>query len=436
MNSSLKTSLSYVTRGGVATSAMDTLALGPHLTAYAKLLGAGNIAFGVLNSIPYIGNLMHLVAAWLLTRGFSARTVSIASTLISRPFYFMIALLAFWPTMPGALELLVVFLGCSYLTGCISGGCWLPWMKALVPGRIMGRFFANRFKFMQIAKILCSLAAWRLLKSVEEKCPDYAIYAYAGLFFLSFLIGLYGAYTFVRVEDKPVSIATDMPFARQILLTFKNEPFRLLLLSLSTINFGFAFILPFVTVFALNQMHVPVSSMMLLTLVSQLAYVFVIKKLGKIGDKTGTCSVLVIALLLMMGVLLGLIALNTFRCSGWLLLFWMYVLHIVLGCATAGYNLGLNNASLLYVPNDLATIYLSVNSVFKSAAGAVGSVVAGFVLSLCVRADGVVAEGAGQPIGWNLFFVISILLSATGLLLLKYLRRRHAGVAPSDGGIK
>lgn len=60
-NKALRKSLNNVFYGGVATSAMDTLATGPFLIAYALLFGAGNLAIGFLGSIGFVGNLMHLL---------------------------------------------------------------------------------------------------------------------------------------------------------------------------------------------------------------------------------------------------------------------------------------------------------------------------------------------------------------------------------------
>ena len=424
MDAGLRKSLSYVVRGGVATSAMDTLAVGPTLTAYAKLLGAGNITFGILGAVPYIGNLIHLWAAALMTRGHSARKLSILSALLSRPFYLFVALLAFWPHASGTLGLLVLFLMCSYLIGCISGGCWLPWMKVLVPERIMGCFFAYRFRCMQIVKVICSLGAAWLLRFVKENYPDFEIYTYSFLFLVACLIGLYGAYTFFQVEDKPLNIRPDIPFFRQVAHTFSNKPFRALLLCCSLINFGFLFITPFVTVFMLNRLNFSASSVLIFTLISQLSFVFVVKRLGRIGDKLGSDRILMIALYWTILILVGLTGLNYLNCSEPVLWILTGIINVMLGFATAGYNLGLNNTSLLYVPKETATVYLSVNSVFKSLAGAVGSVAGGFALAGCTTMAAYLPGITPADVtGWTLFFLAAGIIVVGGILMTHYLKR-------------
>ena len=76
-NALLHHSLNYVYWGGIATSAKDTLAVGPTLTAYALLFGAGNFAIGLLGAVPFIGNLIHLLVAYLIERGVTVKKIAV-----------------------------------------------------------------------------------------------------------------------------------------------------------------------------------------------------------------------------------------------------------------------------------------------------------------------------------------------------------------------
>ena len=159
MKSSLRRSLDYVFYGGIAQSAVDTFATGSLITAYALLLGANNIAIGILGAVPYIGNLMHILASYILEKGYSVKKLSLITSFLSRPFYLFAALLAFFAGESWTVPALILFLTTVYSIGNIAGGAWRPWMKELVPDSIMGRFFAHRFKYMMIAKVVCFLIA-------------------------------------------------------------------------------------------------------------------------------------------------------------------------------------------------------------------------------------------------------------------------------------
>ncbi len=420
---SLQKSLSYVVRGGVATSAMDTLAVGPTLMAYATFFGAGNLAFGILGAIPYLGNLIHLLAAWMIEKGWSVRRISYWASFLSRPFYLLAALLAFRPSMPGALTLLIFFLSATYLIGCIAGGAWLPWMKVLVPNALMGRFFSHRFKYMMLAKIICFLGASFFLQYIHNTYPDQEIYAYAVLLILAFIIGLYGAYTLLHVRDCSIPIQSDIPFFQKLRQTLKNKPFRHLLSSLSLLTFSQAFITPFITVFMLNRLNIQMSCILLLTLISQVMYMITVQTWGKMADRKGSVLILLLSIPLFIFVLLGLIWLN--RASGlndYSTYGSLFVLHALLGIATAGLTLGINNTSLLFVPDQMSAIYLSVNSTMKSLAGTLGSLSAGLTLSVCTTIEKGLSIPSPQA-GWTSFCCCAVALCLLAEYLLIRLQR-------------
>ena len=97
MASVLRKSLNWVYWGGIAQSATDTFATGTVITAYALLLGAGDFAIGLLGAVPFIGNLMHIFAAFLLEKGISVKKLSVITSAVSRPFFLAAAVLAFFP---------------------------------------------------------------------------------------------------------------------------------------------------------------------------------------------------------------------------------------------------------------------------------------------------------------------------------------------------
>lgn len=422
-NALLRHSLNYVYWGGIATSAKDTLAVGPTLTAYALLFGAGNFAIGLLGAVPFIGNLIHLLVAYLIERGVTVKKIAVISSFSSSPFYLFAALLAFWPTVSAALPLLIFFLSAAYLIGCMSGGSFMPWMKVLIPHRLTGRFFAHRYKGIMIAKIGCFLFTYGLLKAIQENAPTHEIFVYAALLALAGIANTYSAWTFTQVQNKPVPRNPSEPFYKKIIWTFQNAPFRQLAVALSVLNFSQAFVTPFVTVFLLKRLNLDMSSVILFTLILQISYTVFIKSWGKIADRHGPVRILMQSVPLFVACLAVLAGLNIFSNLSYLILFLILTLcHVLLGTATAGITLGINNVSLLYIPDAMASVYLSVNSVLKSAAGALGSVVAGLTLTGCVLFEKMVASNDTTVSflnGWSSFYLITAILCGVSLLLLK-----------------
>lgn len=420
---SLRVSLNNVFNGGVATSAMDTLATGPFLIAYALMFGAGNIAIGFLGSIGFVGNLMHLYSAWLIEQGKTPKQISVFFSALSRPFYLIAALLAFWSTSAWALAALILCFSCTYMIGSVAGGAWLPWMKSLVPAKLMGRFFSHRFKWMMIAKMLCYGAGALLIYYFEKFCPNNTIYAYSILLAIAFCIGVYGVFTLTRVENKEVDYQKSDPFFKKTVKTFANAPFRRLLLFLGVLNFAINFVTPFLTVFMLQSLNIAMPYVIVLTIISQTTHAFTVKYWGKMADKKNCQTILTRSIPVFMACILFFLLCGYIQ-NARIVLGVLVITHILLGVGQSALTLGMNNISLLHIPKKDASLYLSVNSVFKSFTSAAGSVIAGVILtSLQLSGDFIKKTYHltlnGSNLGWTFFFILSVILFIFTFPLLK-----------------
>ena len=418
----LHKSLDYVFRGGIATSAMDSLAVGNTLTAYALLLGAENLAIGFLGAIPFIGNMIHLLSSYLIEKGISAKKIALWSSFLARPFYLIAAALCFFQGASWVVPVLIISLLFSYLIGSICGGVWMPWMKELIPSRMMGRFFSHRFKWMMIAKIICFIFAFYLIK-IAKPYQNGELYSYAFLIFLAFLISIYGACTFFHIEDKKIPTKKDIPFIKKVTHTFQNKPFSRLLTALSVLNFSINFITPFLTVFMLKNLNVEMSTIIALTLLQWIVYTFIVKKWGKMSDRKGPEKILIASIPIFILCTLIFMGLNIYSITGLALLVTLIFVNILLGISTAALSLGINNTSLLYMPKNMSSVYLSVNSVFKSFAAALGSIIAGLSLNWFSKFADILSITNKTVFQWNLFYFSTIILCIISIYLLKQIKK-------------
>ncbi|MGN1063052.1 MAG: hypothetical protein ACI4QM_01860 [Alphaproteobacteria bacterium] len=432
-SSSLRKSLDNIFFGGVATSIMDTLATGPVLIAYALLFGAGNITIGFLGSIGFVGNLMHLYSAWLIEQGKTPKWISVFFSAASRPFYLIAALLAFFVDSPTAPVLLVLCFTATYMIGSVAGGAWLPWMKALVPAQLMGRFFSHRFKWMMIAKMVFYGLSAAIIHYFETYDADNVIFAYSILLTGAFLIGIYGVYTLTQAENKPVHYQKSQSFFKKTAYTLKNKRFRGLLLFLGMLNFAVNFVTPFFTVFMLKSLDIPTPWVFILTLISQTTHAFSVKTWGKLADKKNCQIILHKSIpVFMLSILLFMICTylpSTVHFANIsLVLSVLIVTHVLLGIGQSAITLGMNNISLLHIPEADASIYLSVNSVFKSFTSAVASIIAGATLTGYEWVGTAISQAlnltmAGNTMGWNLFFLTGLVLCLVTFPLLKRVQK-------------
>ena len=415
----LRHSLNHVFYGGLAQSVLDSIATGTLLTGYALLLGANQFEVGILGAVPFIGNLIHIFVSWLLEKGYSVKRISVVSSFLARPFYLFAAALAFFAGASWTVPALILFLTAAYCIGNIAGGAWRPWMKELVPNAIMGRFFAHRFKYMMVAKIICFIIAYILLKYVKDMNASREIDAYAVLLFIAFMIGIYGAYTLTQVKDVSLSHRPNQPFFKKVLFSLKNKPFVQMMSALGSLNFAVNFITPFITVFMLNRLDIPMSTVVLLTLFSQLVYTEIIKKMGRMADKAGP-HILLYSSIPAFIVSIAVFTVLNVNLSYSICMMGLMVAHLFWGIGTAGIELGTNNLSLLFVPKKASSIYLAVNSSGIALMGALGSIIGGIFVTACEYW----ADKWGMPdASWYLFFGVSALLSVGSMIQFKRLRK-------------
>ena len=165
------------------------IVLGAPVILFAKSLGASSFVLGTIAALTPLLNILQLLAARFLHRvgykrfvlaGWGARTF----------FTFCIAVL---PLLPGLslstrLGLLIAALFCFNLLRGFSAGAWLPWLTALVPASVRGRFLSRDNAFMHLGCLAALLlSAWVMTGSVEA--DEYA--AVFGIGLVSALISLW-----------------------------------------------------------------------------------------------------------------------------------------------------------------------------------------------------------------------------------------------------
>lgn len=166
------------------------IVLGAPVILYAKSLGASSLVLGVIASLTPLLTMLQLVAARFLHRtgyrrfimaGWGART-------------FFTLCIAALPVVPGLtptarLAVLVAALfGFNFLRG-FSSGAWLPWLTALVPEEMRGRFLSRDQAFMHLGCLAALLASGWVMREMAVKPSEYT--AVFGLGLAAALVSLW-----------------------------------------------------------------------------------------------------------------------------------------------------------------------------------------------------------------------------------------------------
>jgi len=165
------------------------IVLGAPVILFAKSLGASSLVLGTMAALTPLLNILQLLAARILHRsgykhfvlaGWGARTF----------FTLCVAVIPLLPGLAASSRLWLLagaLFGFNFLRG-FSAGAWLPWLTALVPEQVRGRFLSRDNAFMHLGCLTALLvSAWVMAGTVEA--GEYA--AVFGIGLVSALISLW-----------------------------------------------------------------------------------------------------------------------------------------------------------------------------------------------------------------------------------------------------
>jgi len=425
----LRRTLRLVLLDSLASETMGTLTSGVFLAGFAVALDASNLMIGVLAAIPFLVQFLQLPAVLLVERLRRRRMLSVVSSLIARIFILAIAAT---PLLPhgSSIVAVAVLVALNQSFSAVGGCAWNSWMRDVIPERIYGRFFSRRNFATTALSMLLSLGAGVLIAAWKRRYPSSDAYAYSALFVSGGLFGLLGVYILARTPEPPMARVAEKfrPF-RLLTEPFQDGNFRRLVAFLAMWSFSANLASPFLTVYMLRTLGLPMSRVVLLNVISQLSNLAFLNVWGRLGDRYGSRSVLRVTAPLFLACLL-IWSVSGQPWLGEMLLPFLVMLHVLMGVATAGVALATGTIAMKLSPIGRATSYLAANSVVTSVSASLASLAGGACsdffaareLSLSITWKGPDTEVGFEALtfhSWTFFFALA---SALGLIALRLLR--------------
>jgi len=174
------------------------------LSGFALLLGANNFQIGLLGALPFIGQLMQFLSAYLEARFANRRAIVLFSALAGRSIWALLLCLPFtgWPT-EWQLAVFFIALGCSYGLNGMAGNAWLSWMSDLVPPDRRGRYFGLRNTVAGISAMVSIYGAGLILDYFRVQGA--AAQGYAVIFGIAVLAAFGAALLIARQPEPPLA---------------------------------------------------------------------------------------------------------------------------------------------------------------------------------------------------------------------------------------
>ena len=377
----LEKGLKAVILDGMCTQAMGVLTGGAFLVAFAIALGASNFHIGLLAAIPFLAQLLQLPAVYLVERVRARRGIVIAFSGASRLFWILIAAipLLFAAYTGAGLYVLIVALILFAGLGAVSATSWNSWMRDLIPEKILGSFFAKRLMLATGLGIVLSLLAGFFVDFWKGRFPDDQLYGYSILFILGCAAGLVGIYFLSRTPEPRMETRGEVPSLRELLTRpLKDTNFRRLLTFSVPWSFAINLAAPFFTVYLLVRLEYSLSTVVMLSVLSQLANLFFLRIWGRLSDRFNNKSILSVSGPLFLLCILAW-PFTTMPDKYFLTLPLVIIIHILSGISLAGVTLGAGNIALKLSPRRQATSYLAASGILNSLAAGVASLIGGII---------------------------------------------------------
>ena len=392
------------------------LVMGLPMMLYFKKLGASATVLGVLACLAALLNIFQIPAARFVEkvgyrnfvlRGFTTRSVLIAGVAL-------VAVLPAWidDFSRQALMLLLLFL--FNLIRGISLSGYLPWISAIVPEPVRGRFLALDQAASQAALLLTvALTAWYL--SFADQPSSFGL-----LFGASLVLGVASLFYLRKMPDAPTqgsANAGEVPWKAML----GHPPFRQLLgfhaVMMLAMSGGGLFFVPF----ARDQFHCSDSLFMVLHLMWGTVFVLTSLRAGRWLDRMGSRPVLGLCVVVM-----GIHWLGWGAVAAHLLPFTWGT--FVLQQATAGIGLALYSSAHLRLL--MGTVPAMGRSHFFALFSVAGSLTAGLSpLGWGLLTDALAKFRIGTEVqlnGFVILYVVIALIMVPALFLLAQVHEERA----------
>ncbi len=406
----LRSDLRAILGEGAASSAMVGAGEN-YLPAFALALGLGQVAAGLISTIPLLaGAVLQLISPWAVQRlGSHRRWVFICAAVQAGSFVPLVA-----AALVGRMPAIVVFAVAALYFGAGLGtsSAWNTWVDTLVPGRIRARYFAGRTRLAQMATlggfvgggVTLQIGAWY----GQQLLAFAVVFAAAGI-----CRSASAALLASQSEPRPrVEGGRRVPM-RELLWRFRHSGENRLLIYFLTVQAAAQIAGPYFTSYMLGPMQLSYASYVTLIAVCFAAKAISLPALGAAADRLGARRLLWLGGLGIVPISGLWVISNSFP--------YLFAVQVLSGVTWAAYELAMLLLFFETIRPEERTSILTTFNFANALATAAGSLLGGGILAFF---------GKTQSIYLLLFALSSMarMLTLIGLMRVPgfSLRRRRA----------
>lgn len=387
------TSVRSLTGDGICSMSMATLQGGPFLPAFALALGAGNYEIGLLVTIAFLSQLMQLPGLYLARKISSRRGTVLITAGISRILWIWIILIPVL-FLDRGVTFLMQWLFLAAMIGALAGPAWNSLLRDIVPEKQMGTVFARRMFLGNGAALLVLILGGFFVDYWSSVSPDTPHHAYSILFLIGLLLGLAGLVLVARIPELRRVDENQENLIKTLIKPLKDHNFRAVVIFIGIWSFAVNLAAPFFIVYMLTRIGLPLKTVTMLFVVSQVTNMVFLRIWGKLGDRFSHKSVLSVSAPLFLLAILGW-TFTTMPERYVLTMPILVLIHMLSGMSLSGISLATMNLALKMSPKGAAHSYMTVYGVIASCASALAPILGG------TFADFFAARRFSISLNWN-----------------------------------
>ncbi|MDT8759850.1 MFS transporter [Sphingomonas psychrotolerans] len=358
-------------------TAIGALNSGVVLLALALHIGASNIEIGLLAAIPLFTQILQAPAVTLVERLRARRRISVVCVFLARLALPVYAAIPFIQDRRTAAAVLIAAALVHYGFNAVGACSWNSWMRDLVPSDRLGRFFSRRTMYGTAVSALATVGG---ALALERTAGDRATgdYIFAALYLFGFGCGLVSTAALARVpEPRMPASSGGVTIFRLLAAPLRDPNFRSMLRYLASWQFAVNLATPFFTVYFVRELGFSMGFVLVLSFISQMANLAVIRGWGVLSDRFANKSVLGVATPLFILCIAAMAFASEIHGQS-LRAAYLVVLHVVMGAAGAGVGLASGNIVLKLSPPSGATGFMASNAMIGAIAAGIAPVIGGW----------------------------------------------------------
>lgn len=382
----------------------------------AKAYPLPKTTIGLISALPFLGNFLQIFAAPFLAKWKPPKTITVlAATLHLITWAAAGVLLPYVPrdnpTLAGQ-----CFIAWFLLSSCfaaVAGVSWNAWIQEWVPSRLRGKYFGRRNGTLQVSTLTFLLVAGWALAQWNYAIPVFQVIILAAVVMRVFsLRWQWQSPTRARKH----AVTAPIPFRDQLRVVAGSRSFLLFIAFGAAWSFAANCFGPFYHTFMFDELDFSAFDVGVLSTLAQLGGALSLPAWGKLLDRYGNKSVMIVSLILWQVQNFTWCFLTPTN-SGLLYAMWTWG-----GITSAGFILGQFIILLRLIPVEAKNLAIGINLAITSLVAAIAPITGGWILSYAL------ARWNDPLTVYHVCFILQPVVALGGCLLL---RRVHEPQASS-----